>query len=99
MKKMLALLIFVILMLFPVVASSDCVELRRATGWFVQGAHTIIFYEGVRPVALVQVPYCNITPSSTVRLVKGYICDTDDIVIDGETCRIMSISSAATSSF
>ena len=84
---------------FPDAATSDCVDLTRTTSYYVQGAHTIIFYEGMRPVALVEVPYCAIRQESNVRLTKNYLCDFDDILIDGDACSIMTVSSSAARSY
>jgi len=88
-----------IVLLCPGLVSSDCVDLKRATSSYVQGGHSIIFYEGVRPIARVDVPYCALSPTSIIRLVDSYICDGDNIMIDGSKCIIISISSASTSSF
>ena len=92
------LLLFVFLS-FPLAATSDCVDLRRSTSYYVQGAHTVIFYEGMRPVALMEVPYCAIRPESDIRLTKDYLCDFDNLIIDGGPCSIMTVSSSAARSY
>jgi hypothetical protein len=98
-------IVFVLLFLlsavlsFPDPAASDCVDLERATSYYVQGAHTVIFYEGMRPVALLEVPYCAIRRESTVHLTKNYLCDFDDILIDGDVCSIMTVSSPSARSY
>jgi hypothetical protein len=79
---------------FPEFATSDCVNLGRSTSYYIQGAHSVIFYEGMRPVAFVDVPYCSIGRESIIRLTKSYVCDFDDIIIDGDVCTIMTVSSS-----
>ena len=98
-RKILVLLSLVILWFMPTFAFSDCVDLGRSTGWYVQGAHTIIFYEGTRPLADVDTWDCTLNPSSNIRLLQKYICDGDKIIVDGNRCNIMSVYSASSSSF
>jgi hypothetical protein len=89
----------VVIMLLPLSSNSvfsDCVDLTRSTGWYIQGGHTIIFYIGMTPIAHVDVR-CPIKPSSTIRPMTNYICDSDSIVIDGEVCNIMSVHSSSSS--
>ncbi len=94
-KKILILFGLGILLLPPTLASSDCVNLRRSTSWYVQGGHTIIFYDGIRPLASPDISGCTMNPSSNIHLVKNYVCDNDNIIIDGEQCSIMIVSSAS----
>jgi hypothetical protein len=98
--KRVAILIGLALIFFsfgPV--SAGCVDLGRATSWYVQGGQTIIFYAGMRPIGKVDVAYCTINPNSQIRLARNYTCDSDRIIIDGESCAIMTVTSAASSSF
>jgi hypothetical protein len=94
-KKILILFGFAILLLLPTLASSDCVDLRRSTSWYIQGGHKIIFYEGMRPMAFLDISYCTMNSSSDIRLLKTYVCNNDNIVIDGEKCSIMTVSTAS----
>lgn len=103
MKKIIVIL-FILLSLAVLVSSSgiafaDCVDLGRATSWYLQGAHSVIFYYGTTPMARVDVPYCVVDPSSIIRFTKNYICDSDNIIVDGESCLIMTVSSAPAGSF
>ncbi len=97
--RIFSVLLFLVFLSCPVAATSDCVDLTRSTSYYVQGAHTIIFYEGVRPVALVEVPYCAIHQDANIRLTKNYLCDFDNILIDGGTCSIMTVASSAAKSY
>ncbi len=94
-KKMFVLLGLVILLLFPPLILADCLDLGGYTSWYVQGAHTILFYQGFRPIASVDVPYCWVRPESSIRLIKNYVCDADYVIVDGDKCTIGTISSAS----
>ena len=83
----------------PTIAVCDCLYLNRATDYYFEGAHTIIFYAGRRPIAQASVPYCIVYSNSTIRLTTDYTCDTDRIVVDGEECQIGTVTSASTSAF
>ncbi len=93
------LMVLVIVLLCPALVLSDCVDLKRASSSYVQGGHSVIFYEGVRPIARVDLPYCLLNPTSNIRLTTNYICDGDNIIIDGSECLITTVASATTSSF
>jgi len=98
-KKIVILLGLGIALLSPSIALSDCVDLGRSTSLYVQGAHSIIFYGGLMPIARVDVPYCTLSVSSSIRLLNNYVCDGDKIIIDGSGCTIMSVSSTSSGSY
>jgi hypothetical protein len=98
MKTEVILLSVAVALIFPSIVFSDCVDLGRATSWYVQGGHSIIFYNGLMPIARVDVPYCALNPSSSIRLLKTYVCDADKIIIDGSGCVIMNVFSSSTGS-
>jgi len=54
-------------------------------------SHTVLFYAGQRPLARVQIPNCEIRPLSTIRLINSYVCDSDEIIIDGIACHIITV--------
>ena len=83
------------LLFSPVLVLADCVSLVSFTDWFAQDTHHVVFYRGSRPLASLNVPYCSINPSSTILLIKSYVCDSDNITIDGEECTIMTVTSTA----
>jgi hypothetical protein len=75
----------------PALVRGDCLDLGQATSWVVQDNHTVVFYIGVRPLASLDVPDCDIQPSSNIRLLKSYTCDFDNIMIDGTSCSISAV--------
>jgi hypothetical protein len=94
-KKIFILLSFSILLFSPNLVLSDCLDLGGFTGWKVQGDHTILFYRQNSPIAKVNLKGCTVTASSTVRLTKSYVCDSDSLIVDGQECAIMTITSAS----
>jgi len=90
MKKIWWLLSLTIL-LFPTFASADCADLGRFTHWILETSHTLAFYAGNKPLARLEIPDCEIRPLSAVRLRTSYVCDLDEIIIDGVACRIITV--------
>jgi len=95
-NKLLVLSIPIFLLITPAVALSVCFDLGQADSYYIQGAHAIIFYEGIRPLARVVVPNCDLYQDSTIRLTTNYTCDTDRIIVDGKQCTIETVSSSPT---
>jgi hypothetical protein len=89
-KKILTLLSFMLL-LSPNLASADCADLSNYTDWVREDKHTIVFYTGNIPLARLTIPYCEVLPSSTIRLTKFYVCDSDEIIIDNKACSLMKV--------
>jgi len=90
MKKIWAILTVAIL-LFPGLVSADCVDLGKFTSWVLETFHTITFYEGQKPLARVEIPNCEIFPLSTIRLLNNNVCNTDEMMVDGMACRVISV--------
>jgi hypothetical protein len=94
MKKNLFCLSILAAWLFsPGVAISDCTDLSRSTSWYVQDEDTIIFYAQNSPIAQIDLQDCTVSASSTIRLLKTYMCDSDRIVVDGQECGIITLKS------
>ena len=93
--RIVLLLSLTMFLLSPNLALADCVSLVSFTDWFAQDSHNVVFYRGSRPLASLNVPYCSINPSSTILLIKSYVCDSDKMIIDGEECTIMTVTSAS----
>jgi hypothetical protein len=89
--KKIGVALSLMILLFPAFVSADCADLGRFTNWYLETAHTVIFYDGEVPLARVEIPYCEINPLSTILLLKSYVCDSDEIMVDGVACRIISV--------
>jgi hypothetical protein len=97
-KYILILLCLGILLVVPNLAVSDCTDFSSATSWDVQDDNTIIYYSENRPVAKIVLQDCTVSSSSNIRFLKTYMCDSDSLLVDGEECAIMSITSASSGS-
>jgi hypothetical protein len=98
-KNILVLLCLGIFLALPNLAVSDCKDFGRVTNWYVQDENTIIFYSQNIPVAEIVLQDCTVNSSSNIRFLKTYMCDNDSLLIDGEECAIMSLTSASSGSF
>ena len=94
-KKIFILLSFSILLFSPNLVLSDCLDLGGFTSWKVEGDHTVLLYKQNSPIAKVNLKGCTVTESSTVRLKKSYVCDSDSLIVDDQECAIMTITSAS----
>ncbi len=90
MKKMWRLVSLAVILL-PTFVSADCTDLGRFTSWSLESSHAVLFYDGKTPLARVEIPYCEITPLSTIRLLNSYVCDSDEIMVDGIACHAISV--------
>ena len=88
-----------ILLALPNLAISDCTDFGRVTSWYIQDDKNIIFYARNSPIAKVVLQDCKVNVSSNIRFLKTYMCDGDRLLIDGEECTIMELTSASTGSF
>jgi hypothetical protein len=79
------------IILFPTFVLADCADLGRYTRWILETSHTVLFYDGQTPLARMEIPYCEITPLSTIQLLNSYVCDSDEIMVDGVACRILTV--------
>ncbi len=98
--KRIVLVIISSLILFssPSLVLSDCTDFGRVTNWYVQDENTIIYYSQNRPVAKIVLQDCTINSSSNIQFLKNYLCDGDSLLIDGEECAIMTLTSSSSGS-
>ncbi len=89
------LLMLILFWLVPGALRADCVGLNGYTSWSPENDQKIIFYRGSRPIASVKLRNCKVYSNSDVRLVKGYVCGDDNIMIDTQQCGIFSLDSLA----
>ena len=96
MEKKILILWVVVFLLFPNLVLADCVDVSRATSYYIQGGHDVIVYNRLTPLAYINIRWCNLYPDSSVQLTTGYVCDSDKIMIDGQACDIFSLKSSST---
>lgn len=79
------------LLVFPNLVVADCAEFRGFTDFYLTGGNTVIIYAGSVPFAQFDVPRCIVLPTSTIQLLKGYMCDEDQLLIDNQRCIIIAV--------
>jgi hypothetical protein len=92
-RNFLILIGLLSILILPGRVSADCMSVGPFDNFILQGDDTVILTSGGQ--ALVKIDTnCTIYEKSRVRLLKNYICDGDDIMIDGSACNIVSLTSA-----
>ncbi len=86
-------LCFAIFMGLPSLTMADCADMQWFNGFSLTG-NTVTLYAGSRPFVKFDVQSCDIKPTSELRLIKGYVCDGDEILIDGYRCTILDVKSS-----
>ena len=82
-----------ILLLFPNSASADCVDFSSFTSFYLPGGNAVVLYAGSIPLAQFDVPDCLVLPSSQIQLLKSYMCDGDELLIDNQKCIVIAVRS------
>jgi hypothetical protein len=90
MKKILMILSLAISLL-PAFVSADCADLQRFTNWIIETSPAVLLYAGNKSLARVEIPNCEIGPLSTIRLINSYVCDSDEVLVDGVACHIITV--------
>jgi hypothetical protein len=91
MRKIACLFVSLVYGLTSSFAWAACADLSRATNWSNINTHKIIMYQGSKAIAILDIPYCEIYPSSSIGLDKKYICNGDKIIVSGVACDIRNI--------
>lgn len=91
-RNFLILLCLFFLLILPNVVTADCMSVGNFDNFIVKD-DTIILYSGHDPLVKIEVN-CEVLPTSKIRLLKSYLCDDDDIMIDDSTCSMISLESA-----
>ena len=92
-KNILILSCLALVLLSPNLASADCVDFANFTSFYLPGGNTVVLYAGPVPLAQFDVPDCLVLPSSKIQLLKSYMCDGDELLIDNERCVIIAVRS------
>ncbi len=93
MKKNILILACVgILLVLPNLVFGDCADLGGYTSFSVTG-NTVTLYGGSTPFARFDAQ-CDVEPTSRLQLIKGYVCDGDEILVDGSRCTILNVNSS-----
>jgi len=91
-RIMLILLCLLAASTLPTAASADCILVDDFDHFIIQEDDTIVLYNGSVPLVKIDVE-CNVQSESKIRLLKNYLCNGDNILIDGSTCMMVSVTS------
>ncbi len=94
MKIIFIAFVFLSLSLAPGFVRADCLDLSSFTSWALQDESTVIFYRGNQVLGVITFANCTVQPTSRIRLLKNYVCETDKIQVDDEACSILSVNSS-----
>ncbi len=90
-RDIVVLLCLGFLLLSPQAALADCANFASFTSFYVPQGSTVILYSGAVPIAQFDVPDCLVLPTSQIQLLKGYMCDGDELLIDDVRCIIIAV--------
>jgi hypothetical protein len=98
MKKNIVILVCLgILLVLPNLALADCADLGGFSSFSVTAANRVTLYSMNKPFARFDVQG-GIDPTSRLQLVKGYVCDGDEVLVDGFKSTILNVNSSIISS-
>lgn len=92
MRKVLIVFVILLVSLVGITAWADCVDLSLATSWARIDLHRIIIYRGRTAIALLEIPYCYVYPTSEIILIEDWICNWDKIIVDDEVCDVRRVT-------
>ena len=88
-KSILILACLGILVVLPNLVLADCADIGGFSSFSVEGS-TVTLYSGGTPYVKFDVQ-CDIQQTSRIQLLKGYVCDGDEILVDGSRCTILNV--------
>ena len=80
-----------ILVVLPNLVLADCASFGGFTGFYLNH-NTVTLYSNNIPYLKFDV-MCDIKQTSRIQLLKGYMCDGDEILVDGSRCTILNVNS------
>ena len=88
-RNIVILMCLAILVVVPNLVLADCADIGGFSSFSVDGS-TVTLYSGGTPYVKFDVQ-CTILPNSRLQLTKGYVCDGDEVLVDGARCTILSV--------
>jgi len=89
-KNILILACLGILVVLPNLVIADCGDFGGFTGFYLNG-NTVTLLSNNTPYIKFDAD-CPIQPTSRIQLLRGYMCDGDEILVDGSKCLIMNVN-------
>ncbi len=91
-KSILILACLGILVALPTFVLADCGDIGGFSSFSVSGS-TVTLYSGGTPYVKFDVQ-CSIDSTSKLQLIKGYVCDGDEILVDGSRCTVLNVTTS-----
>ena len=92
-KNILVLVCLGILLVLPNLVLADCADIGGFTSFSVTAGNTVTLYSMNTPFVRFDVQ-CSIQSTSRLQLIKGYMCDGDEVLVDGSRCTILNVNSS-----
>ncbi len=92
-RNILIVVCFSVLVFLPNLVLADCADIGGFTSFSVTGGNTVTLYAAGGPFVKFDVQ-CDINATSKLQLIKGYVCDGDEILVDGSKCTILNVVSS-----
>ncbi|MGZ3493957.1 MAG: hypothetical protein ACXWM6_04555 [Thermodesulfobacteriota bacterium] len=92
-RNILVLVCLGIFVVLPNLVSADCADLGGFTSFSVTGGNTVTLYARNTPFVKFDVQ-CDIQQTSKLQIIKGYVCDGDEVLVDGSRCTILNVVSS-----
>jgi hypothetical protein len=94
MKKSILILVFLgILVALPNLVLADCADLGSFTSFSMTDNNRITIYSGNKPFLRFDVQG-RIDPTSKLQFINGYVCDGNEILVDGFKSTILNVTSS-----
>jgi len=91
-KNILVLVCLGILVVLPNLVLADCADIGGFSSFSVTG-NTVTLYSMNKPYAKFDVQG-GISPTSNLQLIKGYVCDGDEVLVDGFKSTVLDVISS-----
>jgi hypothetical protein len=92
-RNFLTLLCLGVALILPKLVLADCADIGGFSSFSVSGGNTVTLYSGNTPFVKFDVQ-CSIDSTSRLQLIKGYVCDGDEVLVDGSRCTILNVTSS-----
>ena len=92
-KNILILVCLGILLVLPNLVLADCADIGGFSSFSVTHGNTVTLYSMNKPFVQFDVQGA-INPTSKLQLVKGYVCDGDEVLVDGFKSTILNVNSS-----
>ncbi len=93
-RNILVLACLGILVVLPNLVLADCADIAGFTSFSVTGGNTVTLYSMNKPYVRFDVQG-GIDPTSKLQLTKGYVCDGDEVLVDGFRTTILNVNSSS----